>query len=80
VMGNGQTGTVAGQKPVAWWKVWLAIAALLLPGLGVGLVGLILLLAGGIGVIALGLGGLLLIGGGAFSVQIYRQAVASEAA
>lgn len=80
VMGNGQTGAVAGQKPVAWWKVWLAIAALLLPGLGVGLVGLILLLAGGIGVIALGLGGLLLIGGGAFSVQIYRQAVASEAA
>jgi predicted RNA-binding Zn-ribbon protein involved in translation (DUF1610 family)/predicted heme/steroid binding protein/ribosomal protein L37AE/L43A len=80
VMANGQTAAVAGQKPVAWWKVWLAIAALLLPGLGLGLVGLILLLAGGLGVIVLGLGGMLLIGGGAISVTIYRQAVASEAA
>ena len=48
-MANGQTAVVAGQKPVAWWKVWLAIAALLLPGLGVGLVGLVMLLAGGLG-------------------------------
>ena len=80
VMANGQTGVVAGQKPVAWWKVWLAIAALLLPGLGLGLVGLILLLAGGLGAIMLGLGGMLLVGGGAISIIIYRQAVASEAA
>ena len=28
VMVNGQTGAVAGQKPVAWWKIWLAVAAL----------------------------------------------------
>jgi hypothetical protein len=36
VMANGQTAVVAGQKPVAWWKVWLAIsrpAAPRLPGL-----------------------------------------------
>ncbi len=80
VMANGQTGVVAGQKPVAWWKVWLAIAALLLPGLGMGLVGLILLLAGGLGAVILGVGGLLFIAGGAFAIQIYRYAVDSEAA
>ena len=80
VMANGQTAVVAGQKPVAWWKVWLAIAALLLPGLGVGLVGLVMLLAGGLGLIILGLAVLLLLGGGALAVWIYQQAVASEAA
>jgi hypothetical protein len=69
----------AGQKPVAWWKVWLAIAALLLPGLVLGLVGLILLLAGGLGFIILGVAALLLIGGGALSLYIYKQAAASEA-
>jgi hypothetical protein len=50
-----------------------------LPGLGLGLVGL-LLLVGGVGIIPLGLGGLLLVGGGYASYRIYRQAVASEAA
>lgn len=33
VMVNGQSGQVAGQKPVAWLRVWGALAALLLPGL-----------------------------------------------
>lgn len=33
VMVNGQTGVVAGQKPVAWWKVAAVVAALLVPGL-----------------------------------------------
>jgi Zn finger protein HypA/HybF involved in hydrogenase expression len=80
VMANGQTAVVAGQKPVAWWKVWLAVAALLLPGLAVGLVGLVLLLAGGLGFIVMGVGALLLVGGGAVSVYIYKQAAASEAA
>jgi hypothetical protein len=80
VMANGQTGVVAGQKPVAWWKVWLAVALLLMPGLGIGLVGLILLLAGGLGLVPLGLGGLLLIGGGAIAIKIFLQAQASEAA
>jgi hypothetical protein len=79
VMANGQTGVVVGQKPVAWWKVWLAIAALLLPGLGIGLVGLVLLLAGGVGIIPLGIGGLLFAGGIAISIQIFLKAVASEA-
>jgi DNA-directed RNA polymerase subunit RPC12/RpoP len=39
MMINGQTGKVAGQKPVAWWKIWLVIAALLTPGLVMGLIG-----------------------------------------
>ncbi len=39
---NGQTGKVAGQRPVAWTRVWLLVAALvspggLLAGLGLGL-------------------------------------------
>ena len=36
VMVNGQTGTVAGQKPVVWAKVWLTIALLLAPGISLG--------------------------------------------
>lgn len=36
VMVNGQTGAVAGQKPVVWAKVWLAIALFLAPGIGLG--------------------------------------------
>jgi uncharacterized Zn finger protein (UPF0148 family) len=79
VMANGQTGIIAGQKPVAWWKVWLAIAALVIPGLLVSLIGLPLVLVGGSGVIVMGIGGLLLVPGGIFAFKIYQQAVASEA-
>ena len=80
VMVNGQTGAIGGQKPVAWWKVWLAIAALLLPALGLGVVGLVLLPLGGVGIIPLLLGFVLLIGGGILSIKFYRDAVASETA
>ena len=79
VMVNGQTGTVAGQKPVAWWKIWLAIGLLLGPGALLGLVGLILS-AAGIGIPLLGVGFVLFIIGIILSVIIYRQATASEAA
>jgi predicted RNA-binding Zn-ribbon protein involved in translation (DUF1610 family) len=41
VLVNGQTGKVAGQRPVAWTKVWLAVAAMVAPGLLLGVVGLI---------------------------------------
>jgi hypothetical protein len=78
-MVNGQTGLVAGQKPVAWWKVWLAIALLMAPGALTGLTGLLLLLVG-IGFIAVIIGFVLLIIGGIISYKIYRQAQASEAA
>jgi len=80
VMVNGQTGTVAGQKPVAWWKIWLAIAALLTPGLLLGLVSLPFLLAGGIGALPLFLAFILLLIGGGISVALYKQTTASEAA
>ncbi len=49
VMVNGQTGDIAGQRPVDWLKVWLAAAVLVAPGLTIGLVGAILLLFGGLG-------------------------------
>jgi ribosomal protein L37AE/L43A len=79
VMVNGQTGAVAGQKPVAWWKVWLAIAGLLLPGTAMGLIGLPLLLMSGAGIIPIGLGIVLFIGGIILSMLLYNKARQSEA-
>ena len=61
VMINGQTGTIAGQRPVDWTKVWLAIAGMLAPGVLVGLFGI---LASALGIVlapSLAAGGLLLI-------------------
>jgi len=68
VMVNGQTGVVAGQKPIAWAKVWAAIALMLAPGLCLSLIGLPLLLAGGLGLAPLAAGLVLLVLGavGAF--------------
>jgi DNA-directed RNA polymerase subunit RPC12/RpoP len=80
VMVNGQTGLVAGQKPVAWWKIWLAITAMLTPGFLLGLIGLPALALGGVGVILLVLGFVLVLLGGAGAIALYRQAIASEAA
>ena len=80
VMINGQTGTVSGQKPVAWWKIWLAIAAMLTPGLGLGLIGIPLLLVGGAGVVIISLGFILLVFGGVGSVILYNKAADSERA
>ncbi len=79
VMVNGQTGSVAGQKPVAWWKVWLAVAALLSPGVILGLIGLPLILLAGIGVIPLVLGIILFIIGMIVSIIIFNKARQSEA-
>ena len=42
VMVNGQTGAVAGQRPVDWRKVGLVIAAMLAPGVLLGVVALAL--------------------------------------
>lgn len=41
VMVNGQTGTIAGQRPVDWTKVWLAIAGMVSPGIVLGLLGVL---------------------------------------
>ena len=70
VMINGQTGVVAGQRPVDWTKVWLVIAALLAPGLLLGLLGVITLPIGGLGVVIGGAGFVLLIVGLVISVII----------
>lgn len=40
VMVNGQTGVIAGQRPVDWNKVWFAVAAMVAPGVLLGLLGL----------------------------------------
>jgi len=79
IMINGQTGNVAGQKPVAWWKIWLAVGGMLTPGILLGLIGLPLLLLGGAGVIPIGLGIVLFIIGAVLSVILINRARQSEA-
>jgi hypothetical protein len=74
VMVNGQTGAIAGQRPVDWTKIWLVIAALLTPGLLLGLIGLITIPFGGIGA-AIGIFGfLLLVIGVVIGIIILRKA------
>jgi hypothetical protein len=48
VMINGQTGTIAGQRPVDWTKVWLAVGAMLAPGVLLGLVSVLASLLGAV--------------------------------
>ena len=79
VMINGQTGVVAGGKPVAWWKIWLAIAACLAPGALLTLIGLPLTLVGGIGIIAMALGIILFVIGVIIGFSLYNHARKSEA-
>ena len=78
VMVNGQTGKVAGQKPVVWLRVWLAIAAMLTPGAFVGLLGLLTLMVGGIGVVGLVLGFILLVAGLVGAIFVFKKARESE--
>ena len=74
VLINGQTGIVVGQKPVAWWKVWLAIVGLLTPSVITAIIGLLLMLFGGIGVFVLGISAILFTVGLLISINIFRQA------
>jgi DNA-directed RNA polymerase subunit RPC12/RpoP len=77
VLVNGQTGAIGGQKPVDWWKIWLVIAAMLLPGLAAGLAGLLGSQTGpGIFFIAFVLFVLGVVG----AVVLYRGALSSEEA
>jgi hypothetical protein len=48
VLVNGQSGSVAGQRPVDWNKIWLMSAVLLAPGLLLVLASLMLLLLVGL--------------------------------
>lgn len=78
VMVNGQSGEVAGQKPVAWLKVWLVIAAILSPGVLLGAIGLLTLPLGGLGVVGLALGLILFIAALIGAVFILLKARAAE--
>jgi hypothetical protein len=74
VMVNGQTGDVSGQRPVDWLKVWLAVAALLAPGLTLGVIGAITLLFGGIGMFFLVMGFILLVVGLGWGIKLFTTA------
>lgn len=78
VMVNGQTGAVAGQRPVDWTRVWLSVAALLAPGLLLSLLGLLTLVFGGVGAIIGGFGFFLLVIGVVIAVIILRQAMSMD--
>jgi Zn finger protein HypA/HybF involved in hydrogenase expression len=71
---NGQTGAVTGQRPVDWARLWLAVAALLAPGLLLGAIGLITLILGGLGLFIGIVGFILLIIGLIISFNLVRTA------
>ncbi len=70
---NGQTGKVAGDKPVAWTKVWLIVAALLLPGFVLAGLGLVLAVVGGAPLFLIG--GLIFVGGAIIAVYLLQKAM-----
>ncbi|MDI6694430.1 MAG: hypothetical protein QME21_05230 [Anaerolineales bacterium] len=71
---NGQSGAIAGQRPVDWNKVWLAIAAILSPGVLLGLLGLMTAPLAGIGMVIGGVGFTLLIIGVVIAIAVYLKA------
>ncbi|HEX9019584.1 MAG TPA: hypothetical protein VF806_10370 [Anaerolineaceae bacterium] len=73
VLINGQSGKIAGPRPVDWEKVWWVIAALLLPGFLTSLVGL-LFVAGDAGSKVTGVGLFLFFVGIVFDFFIYQGA------
>jgi hypothetical protein len=78
VMVNGQTGTVSGQRPVDWLKVWLAILGLLAPGLTVGLIGIITLIYNEAGLFVGVVGFVLLLIGLIIAFNLFRKAQAMD--
>lgn len=56
---NGQSGALAGQRPVVWWRVWAVVGAVFAPGLLLGLIGLPLLVFG-VGAVVLAIAAVLL--------------------
>lgn len=71
---NGQTGDIDGQRPADWRKVWIVVAAILFPGLLLGIIGLITILLGGVGIFIGGLGFILLVIGLVVSFKLIRKA------
>jgi len=74
VMINGQNGSISGQRPVDWTKVWLVIAAILSPGLLLGIIGLITIPFVGIGAVIGILGFILLVIGIGFGFMLFQKA------
>jgi len=74
VMINGQSGAISGQRPVGWFKVWLAIAGLVTPGLVTSIVGAVATLLGGLGFPILVVGFILLVIGLIISFNLARRA------
>lgn len=75
VLINGQTGSIAGPRPVDWQKVWLVILMLIAPGLLTGAFGLISASDG-----ATGLGLFLLVAGMVIAFFIHQHAQGVERA
>lgn len=67
---NGQTGEMAGQRPVDWRKIWLVIAALVAPGVILGIISQLVEAADGLMILAI----VLLVAGLAISAVIFTQA------
>ena len=79
IMVDGASGVVHGQKPVVWARVWLAIAAMVAPGLCAGVIGVPLALVG-VGVPIVVVAGVLLIAGLVGSGVLYASVSKSEVA
>ena len=75
IMVNGQTGKVSGQKPVAWRKIWLAILALLAPGLLIGLVSMLAFSGTNTGGVLFGIGAIAFLIGLVITIVILVQAM-----
>ncbi len=78
VMVNGQTGVVAGQRPVDWVKVWLAVFGLLSPGLTLGVIGIITTIFFDFGFFIGIIGFILLVIGLVIGFNIFRKAQAMD--
>jgi hypothetical protein len=76
LMVNGQTGALAGYKPVDWLRVWLVLGAILLPGILGGLIGL-LTLPLGVGAVILPIALVLFVAGLIATIVILRRAMQS---
>lgn len=63
VMINGQTGAIAGQRPVDWNKVWLVVGAVVAPGALLSLLGVLAIVLGLLLPPALGAAAVLLVPG-----------------
>lgn len=74
VMVNGQSGLIAGQRPVDWTKFWLVMAAILSPGFLIGLLGLVTIPLAGFGTIFAVLGFVLFVIGLVIVFILFNQA------